>query len=205
MKRLFSLLIVMLAVLLPTKLWAQEPYAVLTTDYNTILDDSNVDVVYAKKLTFYYDNQKTARNGMSVGPFTSESAVGWAYDTGTITTVEFDASFANYHPTSTSCWFYECRKLTTIIGIENLRTDQVTDMIEMFCDCSSLTTLDLRNFNTANVTNMQYMFSGCLRLETIYVGGEWTTAAVTEGSSMFSGCDNLVGGEGTTFDADHID
>ena len=33
-------------------------------------------------------------------------------------------------------------------------------MNEMFCDCSSLTSLNLSNFNTINVTNMSDMFFG---------------------------------------------
>ena len=34
-------------------------------------------------------------------------------------------------------------------------------MSGMFCDCKSLTTLNLSNFNTQNVTNMSDMFGGC--------------------------------------------
>ncbi len=30
----------------------------------------------------------------------------------------------------------------------------------MFCDCSSLTSLNLSNFNTNNVINMEYIFYG---------------------------------------------
>ena len=38
------------------------------------------------------------------------------------------------------------------------------------------------------------MFSGCNGLNTIYVGTEWSTEAVT-----FQGCSRLVGGMGTAF------
>ena len=47
--------------------------------------------------------------------------------------------------------------------------------------------------------------AGGLNLQTIYVGNDWSTAAVTESSDMFTNCFNLVGGKGTTYDANHID
>jgi len=34
----------------------------------------------------------------------------------------------------------------------------------MFCECKSLTKIDLSNFNTQNVTNMKCMFYGCKSL-----------------------------------------
>ena len=79
MKRLFSFVFLMLAIMMPAKLWAQEPYAVLS-------EDSTV-------LTFYYDEQKEARGGMSVGPFENASARGWDEARESITSVVFDASF----------------------------------------------------------------------------------------------------------------
>ena len=78
MKKLFSLMFVMLAIMMPMKLWAQEPYAVLTTDSATILSQDSTGVTYGKTLTFYYDDQKATRGGMSVGLFTNETARGWS-------------------------------------------------------------------------------------------------------------------------------
>ena len=37
----------------------------------------------------------------------------------------------------------------------------------MFCDCESLTNINLSNFNTENVTNMSFMFYGCKSLTNI--------------------------------------
>ena len=37
----------------------------------------------------------------------------------------------------------------------------------MFCDCSSLTYLDLSNFNTNNVDNINAMFYNCSSLENL--------------------------------------
>ena len=166
----------MLACLLlcTTALHAQEPYAVLSED-NTVL-------------TFYYDTHKAERDGMSVGPFeyvdspTSAPTTSWYGQRSTITTIVFDASFADCTSlTSTSYWFFYCTRLTTITGIENLKTD--------------------------NVTDMSYMFYGCSGLTTVYAGDGWSTEKVTSGSGifMFFNCRNLVGGEGTVYDPSHID
>lgn len=170
-----------------------EPYAVLNED-NTVL-------------TFYYDDQKAARNGMDVGPFSGyPDDQTWYAQRESITSVVFDTSFAGCTTlTSTAYWFYGFKNLTSITGISNLKTDNVTDMSWMFADCQKLTSLDLGSFKTDNVTNMQAMFDGCSGLTSIYVGSEWTTASVTEGSNMFRYCTNLVGGQGTTYDANHTD
>jgi hypothetical protein len=55
------------------------------------------------------------------------------------------------------------------------------------------------------VTNMAWMFYNCSHLKTIYVGDGWSTAAVTNSDKMFIYCKALVGGQGTTYDADHVD
>ena len=162
-----------------------EPYASLST-VNSVL-------------TFYYDTHKTEKNGMDIGSFTSNFDVPWFFDNGTITTVVFDDSFANYHPTSTAYWFYGFKSFTTIQGIENLNTDQVTNMNHMFYNCSSLTSLDLRTFNTKKVTNMDYMFNGCSNLTTIYVSDNWSIENVSSGYATFLDCLNLVGGNGTAY------
>ena len=105
-------------------------------------------------LTFYYDNQKSARNGMSVGPFSIPGDRQWESSAASVTTVKFDESMANCTSlTSTAYWFYGFQTLATITGIGNLKTDNVTDMQYMFHDCNVLTSIDVTGFNTTNVTN----------------------------------------------------
>ncbi|MBQ9555155.1 MAG: BspA family leucine-rich repeat surface protein [Muribaculaceae bacterium] len=100
--------------------------------------------------------------------------------------------------------FNGCNSLKSI-DVSGFNTANVTNMRAMFALCSSLTTLDLSGFNTENVTDMYGMFNGCNLLETICVGLGWCTDAVTESGMMFRGCTHLVGGQGTTYDADHVD
>ena len=144
---------------------------------------------------------------------------GWFTQKEDIKKVVFDASFANARPTSCCKWFDGCQKLTEIKGIENLNTQNVTDMSSMFSDCQKLTSLDLSNFNTANVkymrsmfgfcqeltslnvTNfntanvedMRSMFKNCSALTGIFASNKFVTDMVIDGSDMFSGCDKLIG------------
>ncbi len=153
---------------------APEPYAVL--DGNT--------------LTFYYDDQKDTNSGMDV-LFDNSEDRGWHNNRNDITKVVFDASFANYYPTKTSHWFNGCQQLTTIEGLANLNTDNVTTMQGMFYQCSKLTELNLESFNTGNVTDMSGMFDGCSSLETLNVTS-FNTENVQEAYNMFCGCSSLT-------------
>ena len=118
---------------------------------------------------------------------------GWLTQKENIYKVVFDASFANARPTSCYYWFCGCSKLTDIEGIENLNTENVTNMNSMFDRCSALTSLDLTNFNTAKVSDMSYMFMGCSALTTIFVSDKFVTDRVTDGRDMFHMCINLIG------------
>ena len=118
---------------------------------------------------------------------------GWEAQRANIKKVVFDASFANARPTSCCRWFADCFYLTEIDGIENLNTQNVTDMREMFVCCYALTSLDVSNFNTQNVEDMSFMFSGCSTLQTIFASDKFVTDQVFGGSDMFSGCTNLKG------------
>ena len=199
-----------------------QAYACYTSSYTTT----------HKTLTFYYDNLRSSRPGTTYN-MPGLNTPGW-YSDGTnanVTQVVFDPSFAGYRPTYTYSWFASMYKLQTIMGIEYLNTEnvvdmrymfqycpaltsldvshfntsRVTNMNAMFDNCSGLTSLDLSSFNTSNVTNMARMFTTCLNLTAIYVGEGWSTAAVTNSTDMFKTCTSLVGGQGTTYDANHVD
>ena len=118
---------------------------------------------------------------------------GWLKQKENIYKVVFDASFANTRPTSCCKWFDGCQKLTEIKGIENLNTQNVTDMSSMFSDCQKLTSLNVTNFNTANVEDMRSMFKNCSALTGIFASNKFVTDMVINGSDMFSGCDKLIG------------
>ena len=146
-----------------------------------------------KTLTFYYDDQKSTRQEGSA----------YALNTGTntpkwldvsyipITTVVFDSSFKDARPTSTYSWFKERGSLTTITGIENLNTSEVTNMSYMFHACHGLTSLDLSNFDTSKVTDMSCMFYECDELTSLNLRS-FDTSKVTTMRSMFNMCKKLT-------------
>ena len=76
-------------------------------------------------------------------------------------------------------------------GIENLNTENVTYMNNMFYNCSALASLDLSKFNTAKVANMNYMFYDCSALASLNVS-KFNTAEVKDMDFMFYNCSTLT-------------
>ena len=157
-------------------------------------------------LTFKHDTKKTD------GAFAlnkGDNAPGWykPNDDGSngniIKKVVFDASFANARPTNCHLWFYGCKNLTTIEGIEYLNTENVTSMSLMFSGCSALTTLNLSNFDTQSVTNMTGMFSDCRALTTLDVSN-FNTQNVTDMSFMFFNCSAITTLDIAKFDTKNV-
>ena len=152
-----------------------EPYAVLS-DNNTVL-------------TFYYDDQKSARGGMEI--YTTEPEVPWDNYRESVYTVVFNESFANCTSIiRTDHWFAYFTRLETISGLEFLNTSNVLYMESMFSSCSSLTSLNVNSFNTENVTNMNNMFFGCSSLTSLDLSN-FKTDNVTDMGGMFMECTNL--------------
>ena len=139
-------------------------------------------------LTFRYKGVKPeGAYGLNEGT----SDPGWIGQRSKIKKVVFDASFANARPTSCYKWFYDCKELTNIEGIEYLNTEKVTDMSWMFSGCAKLSSINLSNFNTEKVTDMSSMFWNCSALTSLDVS-KFNTANVTEMSSMFWNCSALA-------------
>lgn len=115
---------------------------------------------------------------------------GWYDRRNSISTVMFDSSFKNARPKSCNSWFRGMVNLTTMSGLYNLNTSNVTDMSDMFSECTSIKVLYVDNFNTSNVTDMSYMFAGCTSLTAPNVNN-FNTSNVTDMSNMFSGCTSL--------------
>ena len=157
-------------------------------------------------LTFKHDtNKPTGAFALNEG----DNAPGWykSNDDGSnaniIKKVVFDASFANARPTNCHLWFYGCKNLTTIEGIEYLNTENVTSMSLMFSGCSALTTLNLSNFDTQSVTNMTGMFSDCRALTTLDVSN-FNTQNVTDMSFMFFNCSAITTLDIARFDTKNV-
>lgn len=103
---------------------------------------------------------------------------------------KFDTSFKDYLPTSIGSWFYNCQALETIEGLENLNTSNVQYAFSMFVNCVSLKVLDLSSWDMSKVTDIAEMFYNCSALTTIYSSGAWKCEASND---MFTNCDALQG------------
>ena len=115
-----------------------------------------------------------------------------------VTKVVFDPAFANARPTNCYAWFQGYVNLTSIEGIEYLNTSQVTDMHNMFSECSHLQTTDFSGFDTRKVKDMSYMFHNCGSLKSLDISN-FNTSEVTDMRGMFDGCIGL-----TSLDLSHL-
>ena len=116
----------------------------------------------------------------------------------TIKNIVFEESFKTYAPTSLKEFFYNCKTLETISGLEYLNTANITDMSSMFQECSNLKSLDFTNFDTKNVSNMYFMFNNCPNLTSLDLT-DFNTKNVKNMNGMFCDCSNLTSLDLTNF------
>ena len=125
-----------------------------------------------------------------------------ATEKGSITQVVFEKSFKDFNVTSCNNWFSDFTGLTRIKGIEYLDTSEVTNMVNMFYGCSSLTELDLSSFNTSGAANTISMFQDCSSLEKITFGNNFKTRNT---QSMFDGCSKLASLNLSSFNTSQVE
>lgn len=140
-----------------------------------------------------------AASGAEGNEITDWANPGWqhtaAFHQKDIETVVIEESFNNALPTSCREWFDGCVYLTKIEGIENLNTEEVTDMSEMFYECGRLKSIDLSKFNTTKVKTMKNMFYGFGNyldfFNTVYPTldlSSFNTSSVLDMEGMFANC-----------------
>ena len=98
--------------------------------------------------------------------------------------------------------FYNCSALNSL-NLSGFNTSNVTDMHYMFTNCSAITSLDLSGFNTSNVTNMMFMFGGCVALTSLDLSG-WDTSNVTNMTVMFHNCNALTSLDVSGFNTSNV-
>ena len=148
-------------------------------------------------LTFFLTSKETLGEN-EYGIYGLGAKPTWLVNKNNVTKVVFDPAFANARPTNCYAWFQGCVNLTSIEGIEYLNTSQVTDMQNMFSDCSRLQTTDFSGFDTRKVKNMSYMFYNCGSLKSLDISN-FNTSEVTDMRNMFDGCIGL-----TSLDLSHL-
>ena len=149
-----------------------------------------VDKVYC----IYYDDGETTISQNEIEPEAGRTVVKKGFYerpsdcASEMTTARFVGAVK---PKNCEYWFLLCKKLTEIKNIQNLYTNECTNMGSMFCNCENLISLDVSGFDTSKVTKMSFMFSSCRNLTSLDVNG-FNTGNVTAMKSMFYGCQNLI-------------
>ena len=114
----------------------------------------------------------------------------------------FLSSFNTKNVTDMNNMFYNCTNLI-YLDLSSFDTSNVTDMSSMFSKCSLLIGLDLSSFDTKNVTNMSKMFDSCLNLNELDLSS-FDTKNITDMSSMFAGCFFLNSLDLSSFDTKNV-
>lgn len=124
------------------------------------------------------------------------------YGMSKLTTITGLENWDTSNMTSMSYMFYYCPSITKL-NVANFDTSKVTDMREMFESCNSLTSLDVSHFDTSKVTRMRYMFSGCQSLTSLDVSN-FNTSNVIDMSYMFLDCHSLKELDLKAFDTKNV-
>ncbi len=156
-----------------------------------------------RTLTFRYDEYKDYVTATATYDLPTSGDPGWLENWTYIKNVVFSEAFKDARPVSCAKWFYKMKSLATITGLEYLNTSEVTDMNHMFCESSSLSSLDLSTFSTASVTSMASMFYGCTALKELNLSS-FNTQKVEDMSFMFSSCKKLTELDLTAFDTQKV-
>ena len=90
----------------------------------------------------------------------------------------------SYYPNNSYNFTYK-------IDLSDWDTSNVTNMNNMFNDCTGLTYVDVSGFNTSNVNYMNRMFNWCGSLTYLDVS-KWDTSKVSSMEFMFRGCKSLT-------------
>ena len=95
--------------------------------------------------------------------------------------------------TDISNLFGNCTLLSSIPDISNWETINVTNISNLFYHCTSLTSLpDISKWKIENVTNMSYMFYDCKSLTNLPDISIWDTSKVTDMRGIFCNCTSLT-------------
>ena len=151
-------------------------------------------------LTFFLASKETLGEN-EYGIYAGLGVPDWVWKNPNVTNVTkvvFDPAFANARPTNCYAWFQSCLNLTSIEGIEYLNTSQVTNMHNMFYNCSHLQTTDFSGFDTRKVKDMSNMFYNCGSLKSLDISN-FNTSEVTDMRGMFYHCIGL-----TSLDLSHL-
>ena len=120
----------------------------------------------------------------------------------TVKNIVFQKRIDTSNVTNMMNLFFNCSSLLSV-DLSNLNTSNVTNMRWMFALCSSLTFLDVSHFDTSNVTTMSGMLEGCSSLISLNISN-LNTSNATDMSNMFKNCSSLTSLDLSSFDTSNI-
>ena len=182
---------------------AQRPYAIWCEDNNTLYFVYTYGNV-SKGMSYSFTEDQCVTDYWKNHDVISGGGTCWLSTIqNDLKRVVFDESFKQVKPENTYRWFADCGGLTSIEGLQNLDTSEVTDMRDMFNGCFALTSLDVSKFNTEKVTNMSGMFHACFDLTSLDVS-KFNTEQVTNMNDMFCGCSGLTSLDVSKFNTEKV-
>ena len=103
------------------------------------------------------------------------------------------SNFNTSFVTDMSNLFGNCTLLTSIPDISKWETKNLTNISNLFYHCISLASLpDISKWTVENVTNLSYMFYDCKLLSKLPDISVWDTSKVTDMRGIFSNCTSLT-------------
>ncbi len=160
-----------------------------------------------EKLTFTNSLEGHVKNNVDVfdaGSYGKGKILSWVEDKDSNGLYEITiGSEERIFPSSCSSLFAQLTNLKELKGLENINTYNCDNMMYMFYQCNTITSLDLSRFKTKNVTNMKEMFHNCKNLKTLDLGN-FNTSNVTDMYGMFSSCRELTTLNVSSFDTSNV-
>lgn len=112
-------------------------------------------------------------------------------------------NLATYEVTNMSRMFSNLSKVTSL-DVSTLDTASCGDFSYMFNGCNALTSLNVSKFDTIRATNMKMMFNGVSKVNVLNVSG-FDTVNVRDMSGMFKGCSSVSELDVSLFDTTNVE
>lgn len=112
-------------------------------------------------------------------------------------------NLTTYEVTNMSRMFSNLSKVTSL-DVSTLDTASCGDFSYMFNGCNALTSLNVSKFDTIRATNMKMMFNGVSKVNVLNVSG-FDTVNVRDMSGMFKGCSSVSGLDVSLFDTTNVE
>ena len=159
-------------------------------------------VAHGDQADFNYEKLYNLYIASEAPIFAPSSCYYMFFDFDNLISIDFNDNFNTSKVTNMSNMFYNCSSLSGL-DMNNFNTSKVTNMSRMFSGCIALTSLDLNSFNTSKVTDMSNMFDDCIFLMSLDLSS-FNTSNVTDMSDMFAGCRTLTNLDVSNFNTSNV-